>query len=122
MRFIEFLENYDGQAGSYLRAVPEKDILEIQEECNGGCIIFLQEPESVDTITSPTPYQNILNQLNGYTPHDYGDVYGIRASEIAAVQEGDAPYKRVIIHLKNGKMLDRSDISLQEFLAAWREG
>jgi len=122
MRFIEFLQKYKGVDDAAFRAIPEKNILEIQERSSGGCTLFIQEPEGVDVVTSPTPYRNILNQLNGHKPHDYGDVYGIRASEIAAVQEVAFHDRSVEVTLKSGKKVTLSDVSLQEFLAVWRDG
>jgi len=119
MRFIEFLQRYEGAETTYCRAIPLNDIVEIQERTDGSCDVFVRESEGVAIVTSPTPYRDILSQINDRASHDTGDVFGIRASEIVAVQEVRGC---VEIVLKNGLTLTRSDVSLQEFLTSWREG
>ena len=120
MRFIEFLQRYEDAETTYCRAIPLNDIVEIQERTDGSCDVFVRESEGVDIVTSPTPYRDILSQINGHDSHDTGDVFGVRASEIVAVQEGARGCVEVV--LKNGLTLTRSDVSLQEFLTSWREG
>ena len=122
MKFIEFLQRYEGVEATYCRAIPLNDIVEIQERTDGSCDVFVKEKKDgyVEIVTSPTPYRNILSQINDRASHDTGDVFGIRASEITAVQEGVRGCVEIV--LKNGLTLTRSDVSLQEFLTSWREG
>lgn len=116
MKFIEFLVTEKGS--SFLRAVPSSKIQEIVEKEDGTCLLKIENQDGrIVSFSSSSAYRTIWCQLNGTESLDIGEVFGIRAKEIVAVQEGTRGCVEIV--LRNGITLTRSDMRLHEILAAW---
>jgi hypothetical protein len=118
MKFIEFLVTEKGS--SFLRAVPSSKIQEIAEKEDGTCLLKIENQDGrVVSYSSSSSYRTIWCQLNDADQLDHGELFGIRAKEIVAVQNGAGGCVEIV--LRNGITLTRepSDLRLHEILAAW---
>jgi hypothetical protein len=113
MKFIE-IQLMDGNR----KLIRSTDVIDVTELEDGNCLVNIQNGVGVIEVKTLSLYRHIHNQLTGYDPHNHGDIEGIRASEIVAIQEGLRG--SVDILLRDGQTLNLSSVSLKEMLEMWR--
>lgn len=115
MGFVTFLQYYDGgRSHTYERSVRVTFVKELQNH-DEGCVLFFTDGERV---ASPSPFEQVLRQVNCIDPLTHGDINGIRCADIVAIVPG--PLSSVDIHLRSGAVLNRNDMSVKEYLEQWR--